>query len=425
MNDPYGIVHVDGSYHMFYQYVPEGTVWDAALSWGHAVSPDLVRWEEKAPALTPTADEVGCWSGSVVFDERGPVLFYTRPSHGDWGRGMVVAARACSGLDDWERTGDGVLIDGPPPGEAGQEFIEFRDPNVRREGDRWVMILGAGLKDRGGCVLQYSSDDLVSWDYDGVLARRPEPGATELDTGTIWECPQLIEVDGHWVLLISVEDWASVSNVVYAIGDYDGRQFTARTWGRFGYSRMVYATTAFRDRDGQACAVSWLRESGAKDQAPQGSPWASAQTLIHELHVVDGRLVVGQHPALDAVLPSSPLSAQLSGSAAMPDIDGLSPWRLSIDLDAQSTTGLTVQVAGADAAWALRADPAGRHLQVSTPEAVLLDAPMPAESPSGMLDVVVDADIVEVTWSAGEGVYAARVPVIARPTVTVVGATHE
>ncbi len=419
MNDPYGIVHADGKYHMFYQYLPGRIEWDAALSWGHAVSRDLVRWEEKAPALTPLADEVGCWSGSVVFDERGPVLFYTRPAQGEWGHGTVVSARARSGLDDWDRTEDGVLIDGPPPGEAGRVFIEFRDPNVRRDDGRWVMILGAGVKDEGGCVLQYSSHDLVSWSYDGVLARPPEPGATELDAGIIWECPQLIEVDGQWVLLISAEDWAGVSEVLYAIGDYDGQQFAARVWGRFGYSRMLYATTAFRDQDGRPCAVSWLRESGPQDHAPDGSPWAGAQSLVHQLGVIDDRLVVAQHPALAAEL--RPASAGSRGPSPITQfaVDGLSPWRISVDLDTGARAGLTVDVAGAEGSWALHADPADRHLRVATPQAVLLDAPMRAGSPSGGLDLVVDADIVEVTWSAGEGVYVTRVPAISDPHVTI------
>ncbi len=419
MNDPYGVVHADGEYHMFYQYVPDGTVWTPALHWGHAVSADLVHWKEGPLALVPTPDEVGCWSGSVVFDEGGPLLFYTRPTEGEWGRGMVVAARARSGMHDWERTADGVLIDGPPQGGPGEEFIEFRDPNVRREDGRWVMVVGAGVKDQGGCVLQYSSDDLVSWHYDGVLARRPEPGTTELDTGIIWECPQLIQVDGQWVLLTSVEDWASLSNVVYAIGDYDGLHFTARTWGHFGYSRTVYATTAFRDREGRPCALSWVRESGPNDHAPDGSPWAGAQTLVHELHVVADRLVVTQHPALDAALVPSSTDPRPGSPTAQFDVGELSPWRITVGLESGLSGGLTVAVTGSEASWQLDADPAGRRLRVSTPEAVLLDAPMRVGSPTGVLDVVVDTDIVEATWSAGEGVHVARVPPIAGARVTI------
>ncbi len=415
MNDPYGIVHVAGEYHMFFQYVPGLTVWDRALHWGHAVSPDLVRWREVAPALSPQ-NEVGCWSGSVVFDDQGPLLFYTRPTEGDWGHGMVVAARATSGMDAWQRTPAGVLIDGPPP---GQGFIEFRDPNVRRQDGRWVMVLGAGVKGDGGCVLQDSSDDLEAWAFDGLLAQPPEPGTTPLDTGTIWECPQFIQVDGNWVLLVSAADWADLSHVIYAIGDYDGVRFTPRTWGHFGYSRTTYATSAFTDAAGRPCAMSWVRESGPKDEAPEGSPWAGAQSLVHALHVVDDRLVVTQHPNLDDHLPATSTGPMPHASVSEVSVAGPIPWRVTLDLEQARDGALELEVVGSDASWRLRIDLTAQRLQVATPDTVILDADFLVAADEGRLDLVVDADIAELTWSAGEGVYVARVPAIAGPHVTI------
>ncbi len=73
LNDPNGLLHHDGVYHLFFQTNPHGSTW-GHMSWGHATSTDLVTWREHPVALQHT-DEEQIFSGSAVADVRNTAGF--------------------------------------------------------------------------------------------------------------------------------------------------------------------------------------------------------------------------------------------------------------------------------------------------------------------------------------------------------------
>ncbi|MEY4322902.1 MAG: hypothetical protein RL410_683, partial [Actinomycetota bacterium] len=306
----------------------------------------------------------------------------------------------------WTRTSETPLVDGP----AEPTYFDFRDPQVRRDGDVWKMTIGGGIREVGGAAFQYSSSDLNTWVFDGVIAHGDKNMTTPIFTGTVWECPQFFQVDGQWVLLISAMDGKGLQQELYALGDYDGLNFVPRTWGFFGHTTMMYATTTFTDNSGRTCAISWLRESDGK--TPEDSLYAGAQGITSVIEIVDDRLVLTPHPDFDKYFEdrvdvTSPLTVDRVGSA----------WRIAVDLVAESK--FSVIVAGENS-WSLSIDRARDELIVTVEEKVLLEMPLGAEP--GVLDFVVDADLLEVFWSAGEGSAAVHIPANEAATVTVMGA---
>lgn len=412
-NDPHGVVHVDGRYHMFFQYNPDGLNWSPKCHWGHALSDDLLTWDEAEVGLRPEGDEIGCWSGSVAIDERGPAILYTRIAGGDWTRGQIVVARPRRGMFDWVRDPPGPAIDGPP---HHLDVVAFRDPQVRREDGKWKAVLGGGISRFGGCALQYSSDDLANWTFDGVIASRSGEARHPVWTGKVWECPQLIRLDDDWVLIMSV--WADnvPYSVAYAIGEHDRiATFTAARFGPFTHGKELYATTTFQDARGRPCAMSWLRERG--NVAPEGSSWCSAMSLPHVLSIAGDRLTVSQHPALDTALATTlDVGDTARTGRLVADLPG-HLWRLRFHTERPRSGGFEVQVAGDHGSFAVKAS--GTSLVVVGPDgAVLLTMPV-SDVDATDVDIVVDADILEIMLTGTEGIASTRIPVIAEGEIRI------
>ncbi len=284
MNDPNGPIWFDGRYHLFYQHNPEAPKW-GNIAWGHATSVDLVHWEDWPIALRPDTEDVdaaGCFTGCAFLQsvlsgcDDTPTIAYTgvpalEVDPPGVRRDNQSLAISHDGMVTWEKIEQNPVIAAPP---EGLDVVGFRDPCVWRERDTWKMLVGSGLRDRGGTVLLYESSDLVNWRYCGT----PLVGETE-EHGTMWECPDLFPLGERHLLLVS-----TLGRVLYFAGGWDGRRFTSGRQGWADVSPTFYAAKSFRGPHGRRILWGWLREARQQQQQIDAG-WAGVMSLPRVLTV--------------------------------------------------------------------------------------------------------------------------------------------
>lgn len=309
LNDPNGVCQWNGTYHLFYQYNPEGAFHHRIL-WGHATSADLVTWTDQPVALEPSAgpDADGCWSGVLVNDGGTPTLVYSGRLDG---RELPCVAVGSPDLSTWTKAPENPVIAAPP---AGVDITAYRDHCVWREGARWRQLVGSGIRGRGGTAFLYESADLRSWDYVGplVIGDATQGSPSDPDwTGTMWECVDLFRAgtgslgaepaDGSPdVLVFSAWDDGRTHHPLYWTGRYAADSFEPDALHRLDYGgRYFYAPQSFRDEAGRRVMFGWLQE-GRSDAAMVEAGWSGVMSLPRVTTVsTDGTLVFAPVPELE------------------------------------------------------------------------------------------------------------------------------
>jgi fructan beta-fructosidase len=291
MNDPNGLVFHDGRWHLFYQHNPFGDKW-GHMSWGHAVSRDLVRWEHRPVALPEEGDTMA-WSGSAVVDRANTsglcdpgrpedclVAVYTSRTPDLQTQSLAVSR---DGGATWEKYAGNPVLD------IGVK--DFRDPKVFWHGPtgRWVMVVAKAAESK---VMVFGSPNLKEW---ALLSEFGPAGARRVT----WECPDLFElpVEGdppgttRWVLKVDINPGAlqGGSGSQYFVGTFDGATFASENppdqvlWTDHG--KDFYAAQSWSDvpeADGRRVWVGWLSNWQYASVVPT-SPWRGAQSVPREV----------------------------------------------------------------------------------------------------------------------------------------------
>ncbi|EZP75385.1 sucrose-6-phosphate hydrolase [Parageobacillus genomosp. 1] len=294
MNDPNGLIHWNGVYHVFYQWMPFHTGHGAKF-WGHYTSCDLIHWKQEKIALAPSEwyDKDGCYSGSAIDHDGVLTLFYTGNVKDEHGNRQTYQCMAMSknGID-FEKKGIVVTL---PDGYTAH----FRDPKVWKKGDKWYMIVGAQSESLDGKAVLFRSQNLRDWEHLG-----PITGGNSRQLGKfgyMWECPDLFELDGQEVLIVCPQGleaeamrYQNVHQSGYFVGrlDYETAQFLHGPFAELDRGFEFYAPQTMLDAKGRRILIAWM---GVPDQDEDKHPtithrWVHALTLPRELKLKDGKL---------------------------------------------------------------------------------------------------------------------------------------
>lgn len=243
-NDPNGLVYYDGEYHLYYQHNPYDWAW-GNMHWGHAISKDLVHWEELPIVMYP--DELGTmFSGSAIVDKRNvsgfktgdeDVIVYFYSTNSD----KIGQTQCLAYSNDRGRTLKKYENNPILPAIKRFGTNDERDPKVfwYKEGEHWVMVLFEGL---GQSI--YTSENLKDWKYESHVKG-------------FWECPELFElpIDGDednkkWVLY--------GASGTYKIGTFNGKIFVPETDKLEYLTGEMYAAQTYNNvPDGRRIQIGW------------------------------------------------------------------------------------------------------------------------------------------------------------------------
>ena len=437
MNDPNGMVYADGTYHLFYQYNPQGNDW-GNMSWGHATSTDLMHWTEQTVAMT--RDELGAiFSGSCVIDKdntagfgaNAMVALYTSAGEtGDVaGKQQQSIAYSTDGGKNFTRYTANPVIK--------NDDDNLRDPKVfwHAESKQWIMALAKGWK-MG--VEFYSSPDLKNWQHQSTFFV-PLAGRPSLQ----WECPDLIQMGNKWVLLVSVNPGGPIlgSGTMYFVGDFDGKTFKADglkypLWLDYGMDN--YAGVTWSNTGSRLVMIGWMNNWQYAGNVPC-SPWRSAMTLPRELKLIEyddkpilTSTVVGEIDKIAESWQGVTANTPFLTPASVKDAYQL---RISLHLDKNSTVTLSNDAdekfvfdinATARTLTAHRTSATGQTSFNGTFSVPSVQAPLNTSGNTVTLDLFVDQSSVEIFTQNGSMSMTNLVfPKSIYNNLTVTGATYD
>ncbi len=335
INDPNGFSVYKGKFHLFAQHNPHDTKW-GPMHWSHAVSDDLIKWEHKPIALTPTENyelDLGCFSGSAIEHDGKHILMYTGCKGVAGESTHQTQCIAVGDGTDYTKSQKNPVINA----QDLPEFVkpsDFRDPKIFKTGDYFYALMGAQVYEKNiGTMLLYRSRDLEKWEYVGETLRAQEDGLM----GIVFECPDIFKLGDKHIILTSPinmptqgNKYQNLSSAIYFVGemDFESGKFTPEYYDEIDSGFDFYAPQTTLNTQGKRVMIAWAQMWGRNFITDQlGHGWVGCMSMPRELILEKNRLLQ---------TPIKALERYYNGRYSNIDEGNVDCFRLNISVDLTS-----------------------------------------------------------------------------------------
>ena len=355
LNDPNGMVWYDGEYHLYFQHNPKDVKW-GNMTWGHAVSQDMVHWEQLPHAILPYGGGT-IFSGTAVVDHKNFLGKQNRNNktlvaYFSFAKEPFYQAAAYS--TDKGRTFSLVNNGGSVVPNQGFDKSE-RDPKVfwHEESQKWLMILWVlrgkkegSSKQKLGKVRFFTSENMVNWEL-----------ASDFNRTWVYECMDFVElpVDGD----INNKKWLLYdASFDYEIGDFNGKVFTTdKKVYKGDLGTNFYAAQTFNNSpDDRTVMIGWMRFPGdsspfLKAKAPFNQCMSFPTTM--ELKTTKDGIRLYRWPVKEIanLYVKSYEFKNLSAEKAVKKLAGINAELLDLSIEFEPISSMTINLRGLDISY--------------------------------------------------------------------------
>ncbi|MBT3296602.1 MAG: glycoside hydrolase family 32 protein [Verrucomicrobia bacterium] len=401
LNDPNGMVYYDGEYHLFFQHNPQGTGW-GNMTWGHAVSRDMVRWEQLPHAILPY-DEGTIFSGTALVDHHNTlgkqqgdvktlVAFFTFAKN-PYGQSMAYST-------DKGRTFT-LLNDGKCVVPNQGLIKDDRDPKVfwHAPTKKWVMVLYV----QKGIARIFTSEDMQTWTM-----------ASDISREVFHECPDFVELavldadgtptgESKWLLYDA--------GFVCSIGSFDGATFTIEeTYPKSDLGANFYAAQTFSNSpDGRTVIIGWMSGSNFVEQDMPFNQQMSFPSTLELRQSAEGlRLYRWPIKEIEILYKATHVFENVTADALAVQLAGIDAERVDLSIAFEPGQDLALNIRGIEISY---------DGQANTFKSEVCK-PLPAQPVDGTIVLRVLADRGSIELFANEGSAVATSYVLPAPENT-------